>query len=245
MHSTTRRRTTCGGVEDGRCDPDADNIFVLQFTKKRLLGEGFIIFSKAVNLEDVDLILQEVGRDTFIRKTRNIFNPNTKRRVGALSEMKGKTARGRLEDIISTTMLLRLGADSKLEPDKPSVLVSEPSCARQFAHRDYPKRGSKTRKKCASYRDLHSHGKLSDQEGSDDNHDEIVAGIGAGFPVSGLLALQSGTKFGLWKHSHDADKVYNDEMQVVDLDPGDILMFHGSLVHCGMDYEARNIRVHW
>ncbi|CAM9504811.1 unnamed protein product [Choristocarpus tenellus] len=210
------------------CNADLDTQEAMDFTAKRLAGDGFVVFPIAVPAEDVALIREQVDRKGFLKKTRNIFNPNSKRKLGPITEMKRSEVRGKVEDIISSCLVLRLGVEAQLVPDKASILISEPNCARQFAHRDYPKRNTIEHAPIGS---------------------AIRTGVGSSsrgrFPVSGIMALQSGTRFGVWKHSHDMDEVFNDELHVVTLQPGDILLFHGSLVHCGMDYSARNVRVHW
>lgn len=54
------------------------------------------------------------------------------------------------------------------------------------------------------------------------------------FPVGVLIALETGTRL----------NIYEPEPSVVEMDKGDVLIFHGGLLHAGAAYERSNTRIH-
>lgn len=64
-------------------------------------------------------------------------------------------------------------------------------------------------------------------------------------PHGMLVALEDGTRLAVYPGSHQAEEV--DDLGVavvVDLSPGDVLLFRGDLLHAGSSYTNENVRMH-
>jgi ectoine hydroxylase-related dioxygenase (phytanoyl-CoA dioxygenase family) len=59
-----------------------------------------------------------------------------------------------------------------------------------------------------------------------------------GFPVGVLMSLHDKGAFHLWPGSFDAKSVRAQDRITVHLNAGDIILFHGALVHEGAGYEG-------
>eukprot|EP00611_Tribonema_gayanum_P002414 TRINITY_DN1179_c0_g1_i1.p1 TRINITY_DN1179_c0_g1~~TRINITY_DN1179_c0_g1_i1.p1 ORF type:complete len:268 (-),score=34.42 TRINITY_DN1179_c0_g1_i1:202-1005(-) len=64
------------------------------------------------------------------------------------------------------------------------------------------------------------------------------------FPISVLLSLHDGGDFNLWPGSFDATEVREEDRITLTLNAGDLIMFHGALVHEGVGYEGEEGDVH-
>jgi hypothetical protein len=65
-----------------------------------------------------------------------------------------------------------------------------------------------------------------------------------GFPIGVLLSLHDGGILHLWPRSFDAAEVRGQERVTVRLRAGDVLMFHGALVHEGAGYKGADGEYH-
>jgi ectoine hydroxylase-related dioxygenase (phytanoyl-CoA dioxygenase family) len=59
-----------------------------------------------------------------------------------------------------------------------------------------------------------------------------------GFPVGVLMSLHANGAFYLWPGSFDATSVRAQDRITVHLNAGDVVLFHGALVHEGAGYEG-------
>lgn len=104
----------------------------------------------------------------------------------------------------------------KLTPTDPVVIVSNDGCAKQRPHMDYVKE---------SIRDV---------------SDDLM-------PCGVIICLQPMTKLLVWEksikmeHEKDGDKI---SPLTVIMQPGDVCVFRGDLVHAGADYDTENTRMH-
>ncbi|KAG5187885.1 hypothetical protein JKP88DRAFT_347881 [Tribonema minus] len=117
---------------------------------------------------------------------------------------------------------------SGLEVVKPALLLSKRTARRdalaQQPHRDWPLK-------------------------------QLLAAIGNGqdgFPVGVLLSLQDGGQLHVWPGSHDTPKeqpIKLSDRVTIRLNAGDIVLFHGALVHAGAGYVGKpgtyHLRVHF
>ena len=60
--------------------------------------------------------------------------------------------------------------------------------------------------------------------------------------VSGLIALENDTKLLVMR---DSLENYNGELEAIDLEAGDVLIFHALLIHAGSAYSKTNRRLHF
>ena len=61
-------------------------------------------------------------------------------------------------------------------------------------------------------------------------------------PLSGLIALENGTKLLVMR---DSLENYNGELEAIELEAGDVLIFHALLIHAGSAYSKTNRRLHF
>lgn len=107
-------------------------------------------------------------------------------------------------------------------PTEMTIITSLPGCKRQVAHCD-----------CEP---------TPEQAMTQDAH----------FPCSCLVALEEGTRLYVWPgtirfstNPDLADKITKRmPMEIIDLGPGDIVIFRGDLIHAGADYSKTNHRIH-
>lgn len=64
------------------------------------------------------------------------------------------------------------------------------------------------------------------------------------YPLSVILCLQNGTSIVSRAHSLGADPATWGGETCTTADAGDLICFHPSLVHCGVSYDAQNVRIH-
>jgi hypothetical protein len=112
-----------------------------------------------------------------------------------------------------------------LKPNDWVVLESKPGCKAQAAHTDYPPNPNRT---------------------IDRNH----------IPINVLVALEPNTRLNVWPNSHDliikecvgnitdCNDLSPIIMKVIKMNPRDIILFRGDLVHAGAAYEQSNCRMH-
>ena len=74
--------------------------------------------------------------------------------------------------------------------------------------------------------------------------EQLLANSENGFPVGILISLQPGGKLHVWPNSLDAMTVSASDMQTIELEQGDILLFNGALVHAGAGYTETHLRLH-
>ena len=110
----------------------------------------------------------------------------------------------------------------ELTPTDWVVIHSKPDCGDQAAHCDY----------------IPSH--------------QMIRSSDSQFPLAVLVAVMPGTKLHVWPGSirlaYTNPNIYRGmpaiHRKTVNLDPGDVLVFRGDLVHAGAAYKKENVRVH-
>lgn len=103
-----------------------------------------------------------------------------------------------------------------------NILRSKPGCKTQMAHCDY----------------------VPDQALAQVNDEET--------PLGAVIAVMPGSKLRIWSGSHRLavtnPEFYGRKKPILpvdlELEPGDIVVFRGDLVHAGASYQEENIRVH-
>eukprot|EP00899_Mesostigma_viride_P009217 jgi/Mesvir1/18297/Mv02810-RA.1 len=106
--------------------------------------------------------------------------------------------------------------DADYIPLLPYILSSDANCEEQAPHADYIRAVSKW---------------------------------GARYPLSFILAIEPGTKFVYWEnstlhhHLEDLRSVKGVKRRVLELKVGDLLIWHGALVHAGAAYRKPNRRL--
>ena len=61
-------------------------------------------------------------------------------------------------------------------------------------------------------------------------------------PLSGLISLENYTKLLVMR---DSLENYNGELEAIELEAGDVLIFHALLIHAGCAYSKTNRRLHF
>lgn len=90
---------------------------------------------------------------------------------------------------------------------------------------------------------------LLDTEAANDQPDHTDYGVdnaarwGIGFPVGGIVCFEEGSNFSTVVGSLD-DRTFGERVEI-DLQPGDVVLFHGAKVHRGARYMIRNRRLHF
>lgn len=108
-----------------------------------------------------------------------------------------------------------------LEPNNWVILKSKPGCQEQMPHCDYEPD--------------------KDWENASDNN----------VPYGAIVAIMPGSKIKIWEKSFFHNKNTNQkqikpiEGRIVELDPGDVFLFRGDLVHAGAVYQEINYRLHF
>lgn len=73
-------------------------------------------------------------------------------------------------------------------------------------------------------------------------HEEIIGVSEDSLPCGLLVCLQPGTKLATYGWNRLSAEQH--EEKIVELEPGDVLVFRGDLIHCGMEYAEDNVRLH-
>ena len=179
--------------------------------------DGYVVHRKVI---DVTESMQEKFLSFARMKSKTIFNHNKRRRR---NDYKRKQAKIKSDaEAIRDIQLFLKDTYPLHTSDECVVLHSYPGCQEQSAHCDYvPDKHLAT---------------------TDDEN----------FPLAALFCLMPGTTINLWPGSHRLTYTREDILSTIDeipkvnvkLEPGDVLIFRGDLVHGGAAYDEENVRLH-
>lgn len=192
---------------------------------------GYHIFRNAIDITDYmkDSVLQLVENQPPVKRSRTkrssskIFN-NKRNSVG--DGLRAETDVGNASLLGLSTKIIQWanGNFPHHSVENMVIITSEPGCKRQVAHCDYEPTAQLA------------------------NCPEKY------FPCGLLVAVERHTKIVGWPNTIRLSTMQRDyaeeiarepfEAFVVHLDPGDVLVFRGDLIHAGAEYESHNCRIH-
>lgn len=73
-------------------------------------------------------------------------------------------------------------------------------------------------------------------------HEEIIGISEESLPCGLIVSLQTGTKLATYGWNRLVAESHEEKIHT--MNAGDIMIFRGDMIHCGMDYAATNIRMH-
>ena len=182
---------------------------------------GFVVYRGAVNVTERTVTkLCELGQNN----ARTIFNHHEDR---PRNDHKRRQAGLNRQNRLVADLRAQIGEFlyeffPNHTPNDWVVIHSRPGCGDQAAHCDY----------------------VPDQL--------LAAASDATFPLAALTAVMPGTRIHVWPQS--IKLAYTNPVLLsrrttiqrvtVNLEPGDVLVFRGDLVHAGASYTEENVRVH-
>lgn len=181
---------------------------------------GYRVFKSAVDITD-SLLAEAKAKAAYSRRifNRNEMNVND----GNRSQVNLKKCSAELEKFIETlNQFILTHISDELKPADWVAIRSKPGCQDQAAHTDYVP-------------------------------DLSLAMVQDSFmPLSVLVCLMPETTLNVWPSSIKLTSLTEELLskakvihcKVEKLEPGDILVFRGDLVHAGSSYENENIRLH-
>lgn len=186
-----------------------------------LHSDGFVVYPGAITVSDK---LQEQLLKRCRKNARTIFNHHEDRNINDHKRQQCSLTRNtvKINEFLDQVEEMISENHPHLNSNNWVVIYSKAGCGDQASHCDYVPNNQLAR-----------------------IPDEV-------FPLALLVAIMPGTKIHIWKGSHrlaylnrecleEAEPV---EKTTVYLNPGDVLVFRGDLVHAGAGYEDENVRVH-
>lgn len=187
--------------------------------------EGYIVLRQKVNIPPFDALLSDIEK----AKRHPIFQRGEKLRFQAPIIKKQKALFALMNDAahVVKQVLPQHFANSGV------LLISEPGCAVQPAHSDYPP-FTKT---------IYHSARLRSKEKSLSALSDLKA-------CGCILAIMPATTLTVWKgvFSHSLERILPHQdwvyPSIVSLEPGDLLLFTSDFIHAGSAYNILNYRIH-